>query len=188
MTFNNRSLSTLSQRILSPVLSLLLCFLGLAQTGCASGGFKLTRQYAQFVNKQSLIIRIVLYLVTMVVFAITLVIDAVIFNTMDFWEGRVSANTYHFNEDGKSYAVTHSYVGPDKLRRTDIQVTDSPATGPVHLVKITLAEQPEGRIHVLENDQLKAIAEDIYSLPKLTLIDGDKRNTKALPQLVAEAN
>ena len=107
---------------------------------------------------------------------------------MDFWEGRVSANTYHFNEDGKSYAVTHSYVGPDKLRRTDIQVTDSPATGPVHLVKITLAEQPEGRIHVLENDQLKAIAEDIYSLPKLTLIDGDKRNTKALPQLVAEAN
>lgn len=68
--------------LIRPLMIGLAVWSAVLATGCASGGFKLTRQYAQFVNRQQLILRIVLYILTSIVFAATLLIDAVIFNTM----------------------------------------------------------------------------------------------------------
>src|SRR4051794_31680669 len=86
-------------------------------TGCASGGFQLTRQYAGFVNRQPTILGAVIYILTIPVFVVTLIIDMVYFNTMDFWSGKVSAGTYEFNKDGKVFQVVHEDL-PSKLKRS----------------------------------------------------------------------
>src|SRR5688572_22802984 len=92
--------------------------------GCASGGFKLTRQYAGFVNRQNLILRIIIYIFTGIVFAVTLLIDFVIFNTIDFWEGRVSQGDFEFSKDGKVYLVHHR-LDDAGLRSSRIKILDS---------------------------------------------------------------
>src|SRR5688572_8030721 len=91
-------------------LSSIACFTMALTSGCASGGFKLTRQYARWVNSQNIILRIVLYILTFIVFAVTLLIDAVVFNTIDFWEGKVSEGTYDFKDGDKVYQVRHEFL------------------------------------------------------------------------------
>ena len=91
-------------------------------TGCVSGGFKMTRSYAGFVNKQPVILRVILYILTGIIFSVTLIIDAVFYNTMDFWEGRVSQGTYQFSEDGRNYVVEHSIQPDTGLRQSRIEV------------------------------------------------------------------
>ena len=91
-------------------------------TGCASGGFKLTRQYAGFVNRQPTILRIIIYLLTGIVFAVTMLIDMVIFNTIDFWEGRVSAGSYEFKKGDKTFHVRHEFMPGTILKRSTIRV------------------------------------------------------------------
>ncbi len=79
--------------------SFLACTIMAITAGCASGGFKLTRKYASWLNSNNIIIRIILYILTSVVFAVTILIDMVIFNTIDFWEGIPVATM--FDESGK---------------------------------------------------------------------------------------
>ncbi len=167
------------------ILSGLMCVIGLAQTGCASGGYQLTRKYARFVNKQHIVLRVVLYILTNIVFAVTLLIDAVVFNTIDFWEGKVSANSYDFEEDGKYYAVKHSLEGEHKLRKSVIQVYPDEARKSAEAT-LVLEEQLGGKIQVTENGQIKAIVDDINSLPKLTVFNDGKAEKKELPILVAQ--
>lgn len=147
-----------------------LLFLGAAtQIGCASGGYKLTRQFAGFVNKQDTIIRIIVYIVTIPVFAITLLVDSVIFNTMDFWEGRVSANDYSFDQDGKHYLVQHYYDG--KLRNTKITITDKAKVN-----TLRLSETKAGQVEVYENGLLKQTVSSISDVKTLTAADNAKMN------------
>ena len=68
-------------------------------SGCASGGFQLTRSFAGWVNSQNVVLRVILYILTAVIFAVTLLIDLLINNTIDFWDGKVSAGTYNFSKD-----------------------------------------------------------------------------------------
>ena len=89
-------------------------------TGCVSGGFKLTRQYAGWVNSQTLVLRVIIYLLTFVVFGVTLLIDSVVFNTMDFWQGKVSAGGYEFKDGDKTYLVQHSFKPGTQYRQTEI--------------------------------------------------------------------
>ena len=79
------------------------CAIMALTAGCASGGFKLTRQYARWVNSQNIILRIVIYILTSVVFAVTMLIDFVIFNTLDFWNGTVAAGSYEFKDGDKLF-------------------------------------------------------------------------------------
>jgi hypothetical protein len=95
-------------------------------SSCASGGSKLTRQIAQMVNSQQIIIRVIIYILAgALIFGITLLVDMVIFNTMDFWEGRVSANTYEFNKDGKTYLAHHRFQEGTQLKESHLQVFDA---------------------------------------------------------------
>lgn len=138
----------------------------LVSLGCASGGYKLTRTYAQFVNKQNIILRIVLYILTGIVFAVTLLIDAVIFNTMDFWNGRVSANDYQFEKDGQLFIVKHSYKGVDKnLRNTEIQVFKKELFE-VGTAEVTLeiSELASGKIELKENGVVKKTIDSIADI------------------------
>jgi hypothetical protein len=141
--------------------------IGGLNTGCASGGYKLTRQYAGFVNKQNLILRVVLYLLTGIVFAATMLIDLVIFNTMDFWEGRVSQGTYNFNKDGVTYVAEHS-LQPGGLRQSKITTLN----GDVRQEMI-LRETAARKIQVVVDGVLKGEVSDLNELPKLTLYNSN---------------
>ncbi|MES2854537.1 MAG: hypothetical protein V4692_01685, partial [Bdellovibrionota bacterium] len=55
--------------------SFIACAIMALSTGCASGGFKYTRKYAQFINGQMILIRIILYIFTSIVFVITMLVD-----------------------------------------------------------------------------------------------------------------
>src|SRR5437868_3204834 len=128
------------------------CFVMVLTSGCASGGFKLTRQYAQWVNSQMIILRIVLYLLTGIVFFVTLLIDLVVNNTMDFWDGRVSSGTYEFKKDGKIYVARHEYMPETRLRRSTIHVSDSDGR---QLQEVVLSETPAGSIEMFVDGKLK---------------------------------
>jgi hypothetical protein len=172
--------------ILKAFLSVGLIWMSMAQLGCASGGFKLTRQYAHFVNRQNIVIRVVLYLLTAVVFAATLLIDMVIFNTMDFWEGRVSANTYQFEKDGRTYMVRHFYEGPQKLRNTEIKIYSSAGKVDEKLEQtLKISEQANGEVLFFQNGVLKARAADIYDLPSITRYDEKGHQLSEVPLSLA---
>lgn len=137
-------------------------------TGCASGGFKLTRKYAGFVNKQHIILRIVLYILTSIVFVVTLLVDMVVFNTMDFWEGRVSQGTYKFEQDDATYIVQHIKHEETGLRESIIQV-QSKSNKPNR--EIILRETIENKIMVFVDGRVKATVDNIHMLPTVTLFN-----------------
>lgn len=147
-------------------------------SGCASGGYKMTRQYAGWVNKQNLILRIVLYILTGIVFAVTLLIDAVIFNTMDFWEGRVSQGTYEFNKDERTYVAKHKLSAESGLRESRIEVSGKGLEKPQVLV---LRETAQKDIEVLVDGVLKGRISDISALPKLSLFDSSGKTIESRP-------
>lgn len=141
-------------------------------TGCASGGFKLTRQYARFVNRQMIIIRIVLYLLTAIVFAATLLIDMVIFNTLDFWQGKVSEGTYDFKSGDKTYHVRHEILPETLLKRSTIQVLGQ---NQQLLQQTVLQETAVGEIEMLVDGELRTRVRDISGVPVASIFDAKGR-------------
>ena len=157
--------------------ALLACFAIGLTTGCASGGFKLTRQYASFVNRQEIIIRVVLYLLTGIVFAVTLWVDLVIFNTVDFWEGRVSQGTYDFKKDGKTYVAHHEFIYGGTLRRSTMQAFGSDGK---QIQKVVLQETTDGQIEMFVDGKIRARVRNLSSLPVAAIFDGSAHTDIAL--------
>lgn len=137
-------------------------------TGCASGGFKLTRTYAQFVNRQMIIIRIVLYILTSIVFAVTMMIDLVIFNTIDFWEGRVSAGEYNFTKGEQTFHARHEVVPATQLKRSTIQIFDKQKTLQQTVV---LQETTGGEVELFVDGKLRTKVRDLAGLPMMAMYD-----------------
>jgi hypothetical protein len=128
--------------------SLVLAF----TTGCASGGYKLTRQYSGWVNQNNVIIRVIVFILTIPVYAITLIADMVVFNTMDFWDGRVSQGTYKFEKDGQMYVVQHSRDEKTGLRQSRIEIANNTAKPQTILISETPMHEIELRVDgVLRN-------------------------------------
>jgi len=152
-------------------------------SGCASGGFKLTRQYAGFVNRQMIIIRIILYILTSVVFAATMLIDMVIFNTLDFWQGRVSQGTYDFTKGDKTYHARHEILPDSKLKRSTIHVHDRDQK---LLQVVVLRETVSGEIEMWVDGQMRTRVRDISSLPVASIFDakGLLVGERTIPQSV----
>lgn len=142
-------------------------------TGCASGGFHLTREYARFINSKTLILRIILYIFTSVVFVVTLLIDMVIFNTIDFWEGRVSQGDYEFKKDGKTYHARHEILPGTGLKRSTIKITDSHQA---LIQEVILSETARGEIDLYVDGQLRTRIKDIHSAPVAFLYDAEGRS------------
>lgn len=160
--------------------SFLACGFMALNTGCASGGFKLTRQYAGFVNKQQLIIRIILYILTGIVFAATLLIDLVIFNTMDFWEGRVSAGEYNFKDGDKTFYVQHSFQPGTKLKHSVIKVSSPELKVPQEVV---LNETASGEIEVFIDGKLRSKVHSLSAIPMASIYNesGKRVEERVIP-------
>lgn len=131
-------------------------------TGCASGGYKLTRDFSQWVNSKTLILRIILYIITIPVFGITLLIDAVIFNTMDFWEGRVSSGSYDFKDGNKTYQVRHEFLQDTKLKKSTVQIRDSKQTS---LQVVVLKETASHEIEMYVDGKLRTKVNSLSKNP-----------------------
>ncbi|MGZ3770795.1 MAG: DUF3332 family protein [Bdellovibrio sp.] len=154
-------MQTFWKKLLFYVSSLIACSMMALNTGCASGGYKLTREYAGWVNKQNLILRIILYILTMVVFAVTLLIDTVIFNTMDFWDGKVSAGDFEFKDGSKTYHVKHEFL-PSNLRRSTIDIKDGNAKV---IQNIVMLETPAAEIELYVDGKLRTRVKNIADFP-----------------------
>ncbi len=135
-------------------------------TGCASGGYHLTRAYAGWVNQQHIILRIILYIFTSVVFAVTLIIDLVYFNTVDFWEGRLSSGIYDFSKDGRSYHVHHEVL-PGNLKRSTITIKES--SSEKLLQQVIFRETQSNEIELYVDGKLRTRVRDIRSLPTASI-------------------
>jgi hypothetical protein len=162
------------------------CAIMALSSGCASGGFKLTRQYATWVNSQQVVLRVILYILTGVVFVVTMLIDLVVFNTMDFWDGRVSAGTYSFEKDGKIFQAKHEFlIDPAsnlKLKRSTIRVMDSHHS---LLQEVVLNETVKGEIEMSVDGKLRARVHGLSELPMATLFN---QNGKAIGEHVLLLN
>lgn len=120
-------------------------------TGCASGGYKLTREYSGWVNKQNVIVRVILYILTLPVYGVTLIVDAVIFNTLDFWDGRVSQGAYQFNKGGQNYFVQHAKDAETGLKRSRIEINKQSS----HKQIIVLQETPTHEVELFVDGILR---------------------------------
>lgn len=137
-------------------------------TGCASGGYSLTRQYARWVNSQNIILRIIIYLLTGIVFAVTMLIDLVVFNTMDFWTGKVSQGVYEFDGEGKTFLVEHRLLPGSGLKHSTIKVS---STEGKLLQEVILRETASGQIEMLVDGARRALVDDFASLPQVSVFD-----------------
>lgn len=140
---------------------LVAVIIGVGTSGCASGGYKLTRQYARFVNSKNILIRIILYIFTSIVFVATIIIDSVVFNTMDFWNGTVSQGTFEDIQGDKKFTAQHS-VDENNLKRSVITVT---TLGGEKLQEVVLQETTDAQIQVWVDGQLNAQIENIHQFP-----------------------
>lgn len=147
-------------RVMFWVTSILASLIMAVNSGCASGGYKLTRQLAGWLNKQMIVVRVVLYILGAFVFGITMLIDVVIFNTIDFWEGKVSAHSFEKQEGDRTYFVKHEYQPGTQLRQSSITVTEKEFRQ-----DIVLKETPNSEIELYVDGQLKSRVSDIHSLP-----------------------
>lgn len=150
------------------MISLLACSVVALTTGCASGGFKLTREYAGFVNRQNVVIRVILYILTGVVFFATILIDVVVNNTMDFWNGQVSQGTYEFHQGGKTYVARHEILPGTSLKRSTIRVYGEHRA---LIQDVVLQETTSGEIEMFVDGQLRARVHDLSSLPMVSVMD-----------------
>jgi hypothetical protein len=159
------------QRTLSKSLfyigSFLACSLIAMTSGCASGGFHLTREYAGWLNSQNIIVRIVLYVFGFVVFFVTLLVDMVILNTADFWQGRVSAGNYQFKDGDKTFLVHHEFLPTTNLKRSTIQVLEHGKK----LQEVMLSETTSGEIEFYIDGKIRTRVRDLHSIPVATLFD-----------------
>lgn len=151
------------------VASLAACSVMALSTGCASGGFKLTREYSRWVNSQNIILRIVLYILTGVVFAVTLLIDLVLFNTIDFWEGKVSAGDYQFKDQDKTFYVKHEVLDGGRKQSTIEILGDEGQL----LQKVVLIETVKSEIELYVDGKLKTRVTDIHTLPVARFFNTD---------------
>lgn len=164
-------MNTIIKKMTSFLCLLIATGAGLSTTGCASGGYKLTRQYARFVNSQNIIIRIVLYIFTSIVFFATLLVDAVVFNTMDFWNGTVSQGTYEFTQENKKFFVKHE-VDNNHFKKSTVEVVSLDGK---HLQDVVIQQTSQTDIAVFVNGKLHSKISDIHRFPLATLFDAQGR-------------
>lgn len=87
---------------------------------------------------------------------------------MDFWEGRVSANTYEFEKDNKKFFVKHEISPETKLKKSTIEVKDF---NQKLLQTVVLKETEKEEIELYVDGVLRTKVDNIRSLPRLTSFD-----------------
>jgi hypothetical protein len=155
--------------------SFLACSVMSLTTGCASGGWKLTRQYAGWLNSQPIILRVIIYILGFIIFFVTILVDVVVLNTMDFWEGKVSAGDYHFKDGDRTFFAHHEYMPGTQLKRSSIQVKDNDGK---LLQNVVFQETVEHDIELFVDGVLRARGHDMKTMPAVTMFDAKGRMTQ----------
>jgi|GEM_PF-1711324 len=138
-------------------------------SGCVSGGFSLTRSYAHFVNGQrNPILRVVIYILTGIIFAVTLLIDMVVYNTLDFWDGRVSAGDYKFQQGERTYYAHHEIAPGTHLKSSVIRIHDN---NDKLLQTVALQETTSGEIEMFVDGVKRCQVKNISDIPIATTFD-----------------
>lgn len=145
------------------------CLMMISNTGCVSGGWELTRDYSKWLNSKKVALRVVLYILTMPVFFVTILIDTVVNNTIDFWNGTVTESTQVFYKDDKTYYLQHELLSDAKLRRTTIQIQDASFKT---LQTIILAETLQNEVELIVDGVIRTKVENIdQAFPLLSTFD-----------------
>lgn len=137
-----------------------------ATSGCASGGYSISRSFAGWINKNNILLRIVLYIFLGGAFLFTLVADLLVMNTIDFWTGKVSQGTYEFKDAEKTFVVKHSLQGD--LHQTHIEIKNSQGK---KLQDILMKETARLEVEYYLDGVLKAKFDNIESVPRVTQFD-----------------
>lgn len=148
-----------------------LCSLlaSLMMSGCASGGYSLTRSYAEFVNGQrNPVLRVVVYLLTSVVFVVTLLVDVIYYNTLDFWDGRISAGDYRFQQGERTYYAHHEVAPGSNLRSSTIRIHDN---NDKLIQTVALNETSTGEIEMFVDGVKRCQVKNISDIPVATVFD-----------------
>ena len=161
----------------------LTAFSSVALTGCAAGGFKLTRGLARWNNSKSIVPRILIYIafgLLLPVYIITLLVDFVVMNTIDFWEGTVASQNVNYEEKGVHYAVAHVR---DPLRHTTIRMSIGDQLKSV----VELRELENGKIALSIDGVRRAELNDIRDAgAQLTLYREDGKTPSVTRELSAD--
>lgn len=175
----------LSNRVPFFISSFIACSIMALTSGCASGGYKITRSYSKWVNSQFIVLRIIIYFFTGIVFAITMIIDLVVFNTIDFWEGKVSTGDFLFKEGDKTFHVKHGFQEGSELKRSRIEVR-GPDEKILQIVQID--ETPTGEIELHVDGKLRSRVHGIKSIPVAKIFDdkGQLASEHFVPQIDGE--
>ena len=161
-----------SKRVLVATLAVLTAF----TTACASGGYRLTRRYSSFVNHQNVVLRVIVYILTFPVFGVTLLIDGVINNTVDFWEGRVAQGTFRYESGGRTFVAQHA-TGADSLKSSHIETFGADH---VKLQDVGLTQTSATNIEVWVDGVFKHRVSDIHAMPQLASFTGQGQTTRSL--------
>lgn len=159
------------------ILALLILTSSSLHLGCASGGYYLTRKYSAWVNGIHILPRILVYILTSVIYGIAMIIDLVIFNTVDFWEGKVSGGSYFFEKDGVKYNVAHEiYNESSNLRKSTILISKANQK----TSKLEIIETPNHEIDLFVDGAKLAHSENIYSIPKITVFNASNNSSEEI--------
>lgn len=146
------------------------CLMMMFNTGCVSGGWELTRDYSNWINSKKVGLRVVLYLLTSLVFVITMFIDVFINNTVDFWKGKTSDSSTVFHKDGKSIFVQHETNPETQLKKSTIVIKENDKL----LQTIVLKETANLEIELIVDGALHTKVESIdQAFPLFSSFDKD---------------
>lgn len=141
----------------------------LMMSGCVSGGFSMTRSYAEYVNGQrNPVLRVVIYILTGIVFFVTILADVIYYNTVDFWNGRISAGDYSFDKGDRTYYAHHEVAPMTKLKSSTIRVHDK--TGKL-LQTVVLQETISGDVELFVDGVKRCQVKNISEMPVATIFD-----------------
>jgi hypothetical protein len=150
-----------------------LVLLALASTltfqACMSGGWKITRTVARWNNSLSILPRILIYIAFFIipVYGVASLIDAIVFNTIDFWNGTVSAMNYNYKKDGMDVSVAHTRF---PLRQSIITTRK----GDVVKSEVKICELTTGKIALYVDGVLRGEVNNIKEVdPALTVFNED---------------
>ncbi len=140
-----------------------------ALQSCLSGGWKVTRIVAKWNNSMGVLPRILIYIAFFIlqVYTVTALIDSIVFNTIDFWNGTVTGMNKQYKKNGMDVAVSHSRT---PLRQSII--TTSKGDQVISVVQIS--ELASGKIALTINGVLRGEVNSIHDIdPSLTLFKED---------------
>ncbi|MGE4231838.1 MAG: DUF3332 family protein [Bacteriovoracia bacterium] len=140
---------------------LLLTIQPIAFQGCAAGNWNLIRKVANWNLKMSILPRVLVYIILVIipVYAVTALLDAVIFNTIEFWTGSAVIRADHkvFEKDGDKVEIVNTV---DPLKKSKITTTHK--DGSIQVVE--MIETPRGTIEIfMDGKKVKEIEKEVLA-------------------------